>query len=211
MATKFIPAGRTSMVKTGGLSLQVQTEYATNPSPRVTTTILQEGQVLHKVQRNLEKPISSIEEQSKMEMTIVRQHADILSILRDGKATRALKLKLAEKDEEKNNGSVETLREIPGVRNVYRLDNDGNFVGARTSEQFQESFGPIFQNMHQLLSIFLPDPEKDGKREKGVHEIEEDRLYLVSVGDECYFVVIEPKAGVSDYGDKIRQVVMAGV
>ena len=126
------------MVKTGGLSLQVQTEYAANPSPRVTTTILQEGQVLHKVQRNLEKPISSIEEQSKMEMTIVRQHADILSILRDGKATRALKLKLAEKDAKRNHGSVETLREIPGVRNVYRLDSDGNFVGARTSEQFQE-------------------------------------------------------------------------
>lgn len=199
------------MVKTGGLSLQVQTEYAGNPSPRITTTILQEGQVLHKVQRNLDKPISSLEEQNKAEKTIVTQHADILSILRDGKATRALKLKLAEKDEEKSLGSVTTLRKIPGVRNVYRLDSDGNFVGARTSEQFQESFGPIFQNMRQLLSIFLPDPERDGIQEKGVHEIQEDRLYLVSVSGERYFVVIEPEAGISDYGDKIRQVVMAGV
>jgi len=210
MADTFIPAGRTSMVKTGGLSLQVQTEYAPNPSPRITTTILQNGQVLHKVQRDLENPIASIEDQNKAAMTIVKQHADIMSILKAGKATHALKLKLSEQEGEKPADSLETLRSLPGVRGVYKLDADGNLVDSGTSEQFKESFAPLFKNMRELLNVFLPPLGENGKREKGVHEVEANRLYLISEGDACYFVVIQPVPESIDYGEKIRQVILAG-
>ena len=61
---QFIPAGRTSLVNKDGSSIQIQTEYAFRPYPRVTTTILDNGRVLHKVERKLNKGIDSIEEQS---------------------------------------------------------------------------------------------------------------------------------------------------
>ena len=72
---QYIPAGRTSLVRRGGAPIQVQTEYAFRPYPRVTTTILDNGKVLHKVERKLEKGIDSLEEQSHME-EVIRGHLD---------------------------------------------------------------------------------------------------------------------------------------
>ena len=66
MVERYIPAGRTSLVKTGSGSLQLQTEYAYHPYPRITTAIQSSGQVLHKVEKRLAKEIGSIEEQQRM-------------------------------------------------------------------------------------------------------------------------------------------------
>jgi len=95
MVTTYIPAGRTSLVKKGGLSLQIQTEYARIPAPRITTTILKNGQVLHKVQRELEYQITSLEEQASTEEIIKRQHMAVVTQL---KKHESLELKESKKD-----------------------------------------------------------------------------------------------------------------
>src|SRR3990172_3768301 len=82
-ANQYIPAGRISMVDKGGVALHVQTEYAYRPYPRVTTTILDRGRVLHKVEKKLPKGIDSPEEQSQMEEVIKHQHSEILAIIKD--------------------------------------------------------------------------------------------------------------------------------
>lgn len=82
MAT-YIPAGRTSLVKRGGKDLQVQTEYAYRPYPRITTTILNGGQVLHKLEKKLERPIESIEEQNLAEAVIKKQHSEVVALISD--------------------------------------------------------------------------------------------------------------------------------
>ena len=83
MATAdLIPTGRTSLVKRGEVSLQVQTEYAHRPLPRITTTVQQDGRVLQKIERSLDNPIASIEEKNLMEDTIRKQHLEILTIIR---------------------------------------------------------------------------------------------------------------------------------
>ena len=63
--SEFIPVGRTSLVRKRGLNLQVQTEYASRPSPRITTTILSDGQVLHKVERTLKTCVSSLKRRTR--------------------------------------------------------------------------------------------------------------------------------------------------
>ena len=301
MATNnYIPTGRTSLVKRGELKLQLQTEYASRPAPRITTTISRDGRVLHKIERELAKTIESFEEQQHIERVIRRQHDDISEIIRNpefdiklGKdpdpeqnrrnveAQQAVKamhesdgqdvlleadgLQLigiapepapsapapyptfagrknaipedeiatpedlerameAEQQEEvaalEASESPEDGEEIDpaiyayerllvarGVTNVYRVDNQGNFVGHKEDKHFRKKFGAIFKNLHEMMSLFSQLPGHLAERERGVCEIQTDRLYFASVGTECYFVVVERTDGDTNFEKVIRRAI----
>ncbi len=83
----FIPVGRTSLAKRGNTTLQVQTEYAARPNPRIATTITENGRVVHKVERPLEKAVASAEEQRTTEAQMRQQHATIVSTIEGRKET----------------------------------------------------------------------------------------------------------------------------
>ncbi len=205
--SSFIPAGRTSLVQKGDLALQVQTEYAMRPTPRITTTILKQGQVLHKIERALERPIESFDEQRSIEIGMKRQHIEVVNILQSASIDAALKLTnqftLPPKEADIPDEAA-CLAAIPGVRKVYHLDNEGNFHAPDVSEQFKKQFSFVFKNLRDVLSIFAELPGNDGARERGVYEIEQDRLYFVSLGKSCYFLLITPDQGISNYEAAIK-------
>ncbi len=207
--SSFIPAGRTSLVRKGNLALQVQTEYAVRPNPRITTTILKDGQVLHKIERVLDREIESFEEQRSIEFGMKRQHIEVVDILQSASPEAALNLTSNFTPDGKNDkpqSVEERLNNIPGVRKIYHLDYDGNFKGADTTDQFKKQFSFVFKNLREVLSIFAELPGSD-RHEQGVYEVEQDRLYFVSLGTECYFVLVSPVHSVSDYEAAIREVI----
>ena len=208
----FIPTGRTSLVKKGDLALQVQTEYAFRPYPRVTTTILNDGQVLHKVEKKLEQPITSLDEQTRVEGFIKNQHGVVLNTIQEEAGTRppAREPEPSSTDEpvvdESNLSEYERLARIPGVQKVFHLDAEGNFIGVNGSHQFQRSFGSIFKNLKDVMDIFVQLPPGD-TREKGVYEVERDGLYFVSTGADCYFLAIRRTDGETVYEKAIKAVI----
>lgn len=206
MPSTYIPAGRTSKIVKGGLTLQVQTEYAGRPTPQVTTTIINEGKVVHKIRRDLDKTISSVEEQNRMEITIKRQHAEVLDILQSEFYNPVSFGKKVLKHE-KNMPLRDRLASIPGIKKIFTVDNEGNFISEKASKQFNETFAMIFKNIQELMKIFSRQPGVGKTREKGVYEIERDRLYFVSVGSECYFMVVKRQSGEIDYEQAIKAAV----
>lgn len=225
--SNYIPSGRTSLVKKDDLSLQVQTEYAFRPVPRITTTISREGQVIHKVERALEQPITSIEEQDMAENTIRRQHAEIVNIIKRGSVipqerpvpadeptilqeAATMPDQTAEhepKDELPTTSTFDRLMAIPGTQRIYRLDNEGNFVNDRGSSEFKKAFAMIFKNLRELMRLFDRMPGVGITRQKGVYEVEQDRLYFVSVGLECYFIVVYRVDNETNYERAIKAVI----
>lgn len=207
----YMPTGRTSTVKKGATLLQVQTEYATRPSPRITTTILDNGRVLHKIERSLEQPVRSQDEQQRAETTLLRQHAEVIAIIQGDHATVPLQPKVIEIVEEKILGSIkgdlsERLSRIPGVQTVFRLENDGTFAGENTSEEFKRLFAPVLKNLRELMELFERLPGVGITRQQGVYEVERDRLYFVSAGDECFFVVVRRVNVTTQYEQEIRAI-----
>ncbi len=83
----LIPAGKTSLVRKGTVALQVQTEYASRPYPRITTTILNQGQVLHKVEQKLEHAIANMEERTRMEQVIKQQHGEVEQLIKNSSSS----------------------------------------------------------------------------------------------------------------------------
>ena len=221
-AQTFIPVGRTSLVRRGKLALQIQTEYASRPAPRITTTISTNGQVLHKVQRPLEKLIDSFEEQRSTERTMLHQHEEVIEILKRDNAiapSPSIDIELAVMEEPPEpveeefepepvyHTVIERLEHLHGVERIYGLDNEGRFTEGKIGREFKKSFSAVFKNLNELMHLFCRLPGVDGHREIGVYEVEWDRLFFVSAGDACYFVLVKPSAGQIDYEQMIRTAV----
>ncbi len=81
--TNYVPAGKTSIIKRSDITYQLQTEYAYRPYPRITTTILNEGQVIKKIERKLDNPVESIEEQNRVQDIIQIQHNEVFKLIRE--------------------------------------------------------------------------------------------------------------------------------
>lgn len=189
------------MVKKGELQLQVQTEYAQRPAPRITTTILNSGQVVNKIERALEHEIGSLDEQARVEVALKRQHLEVIGILQEQAAEEP---KSARAVEGASDESAERLLTIPGIQKVYALDTEGNFFSDSGSKEFEKAFAPIFQSVRELMNVFSSLPGSDGSRESGVYEVERDRLYFASVGDECYFIIVRRVNVTTNYEHEIK-------
>ncbi|MEW6050060.1 MAG: hypothetical protein AB1644_03240 [Candidatus Zixiibacteriota bacterium] len=201
-----IPVGRTSLVKKGAVSLQVQTEYASRPNPRITTCILNSGQILHKIERTLERPVVTIEEQLHVEGTIKRQHAEVLAILQGD--TYTLPSTGGEITSSRPGLPPMTaearLAAIAGVQRVIRLENDGTFADSSLSEEFKQQFSAVFRGLRDIMELFGRIPGVGTSRQRGVYEVERDRLYFASAGTECYFVLVRRVDVTTHYEQMIR-------
>ena len=201
----FIPVGRTSLVKRGTTSLQVQTEYASRPYPRVTTTVLNSGQVIQKVERKLEHAVETLEEQSRIEAAIQQQHGEVLALI-EKEVPVEKRGSVAHKPSKSVPYSMyDRLNSVVGLQRLYRLGVDGAFVSNSASEQFRKIFAPVFKDLQQVVDIFPLIPGEKGVRQKGVCEIEHDRLYFVSTGSESYFVAVQPTDAKINYETTLKQ------
>jgi hypothetical protein len=183
----FIPAGRTSRIVKGSKELQIQTEYACRPSPRLTTSVISKGQVVHKIQQDLVEPIGNFEEKAKVETLLRKQHLEVLEIVRKKDFSEGASER---KEPDKQSDTItltEKLAKIEGVDKVYRLDNQGNFDSPLITEEFRSRFSYIFRTLGDIIKIF--GSLSGGIREHGVVEIEPNRLYLFSNGYEYYFLL----------------------
>jgi hypothetical protein len=195
------------MVKKGELQLQVQTEYAQRPAPRITTTILNAGQVVNKIERALEHEISSLDEQARVEVVLKRQHLEVIGILQEQEIAGQGG---GHEIEGAAGESAERLLTIPGVQKVYALDTEGNFFSDSGSREFEQAFAPIFRSVRDLMNVFSSLPGAEGERETGVYEVERDRLYFASVGDECYFIIVRRVNVTTNYEHEIKAALNIG-
>lgn len=215
---EYIPTGRTSLLKDGPQPIQVQTEYAEHPYPRITTTVSNQGQVIHKVEMKLKRALASDEEARRAEVVLARQHGEVETIIRQQTRNAAERLDDMQSSQpidlqENTNPPQSTkpdsseaatsppaqeeiptmmdrLRAIDEVRHIYHLDNNGEFFSENARAQFRSNFKKVYRNLSDLLDVF-PELEGGFRREQGVVEIERDRLYFLSTGEECFFVTVE--------------------
>ncbi len=207
-ADAFIPVGRTSLARKGSTPLQVQTEYAARPYPRITTTVLNSGQVVHKVERRLERAVTTMEERGKAEAVMQQQHSEIVALIEDRSGDAGPSDAAIVSDRPAGAGVLDKLSALPRFRRCYRLNVDGVFIGATTARAFKKAFRRVNKSLHEIIELFPFLPGGMGLRQTGVCEIIRDRLYFVSTGVECLFVEVEPGDGGFDYEAGLREVLI---
>jgi hypothetical protein len=201
----YIPAGRTSRIFQGDIEIQIQTEFASRPSPRITTSIFSKGQVMHKVEQELKGQMTSFEDKIRIEDKLRKQHFEVLKTLKDEKKLQSFLSTTAIKEGGGNSVS-RRIKDINGVERVFYINNEGEFSSDQISKEFKKKYSVISKSMLEILNIFglLPN----GEREKGVYEVESDRLYLASCGQECYFILTSPSTADVSFESEIRQAIL---
>jgi len=203
MASQYIPAGRTSVVKKGKAEFQLQTEYAGIPHPRVTTTIFADGRVLHKVEKQIAKVIESIDEMHQIEEIINAQHMDVSRTIRE-QGLPTMPDSIAGEVQKKTR--LEQMRGLPEVERVFLVSSEGKLVGDRqVTQEFKKMFKHVLRELPELINVFeeLPDGEA---REEGIYEIERGRIMLASTGVEFYLILTAPRTPYQPFADKLKNI-----
>jgi hypothetical protein len=73
----FIPNGRLSAVEYGDEKVQIQTEFASYPRPRVTTSVVLAGRLVHKEEQAWEAETETSDGQRNLESALQRQHLEV--------------------------------------------------------------------------------------------------------------------------------------
>ncbi len=202
MAGPFIPSGRTSTVTKGNEVYQLQTEYARQPHPRVTTSVSVQGRVLHKIERALEAEVDSIERMHEVEDVIKAQHLEVSRIVReteapDGRAAAPIEGKIRS----------EEVRRLAEVERVYLVTADGDLIGDRqTTAQFKKLFKHLLKELPEMLNVFSALPGPGHRREGGIYEVEAGRIYLASTGAEFYLILVYPGTVFAHIEGKLKRI-----
>jgi hypothetical protein len=202
--SSYIPSGQTSLVKKGKVALQVQTEYSPRPYPRIKTTIFNAGRVVHKIEKKLDRSIESVEEHNRVEGVMKHQHREVVSIIQETSSLSAMQfgpvLPVGELSTE------DRLAALPGVDRVFHLDRYGKFLGQNNCDLFRKAFAAVYKGLPVIMDVFTRLPGSSFRREKGVYEVERNRLYFTSAGEEFYFVLIRRAAPGVDYEKSLKEV-----
>ncbi len=209
------------MVKKNDVPIQIQTEYAVRPAPRISTTILNNGQVLHKIEKKLNEPIRSVEEQNRIENIINRQHAEIVSTIQNStenfsgniqppqpSQVETPQIEQPSKIETSDNPKLsilERIEKINGVQKIYNLDHQGNFIGFNDSNDFRGDFAKVFKSLKDVMDVFTLLPNSN-HREKGVFEVIRDRLYFISLSEECLFISVRRVDGTTVFEKAFQEI-----
>ncbi len=203
----YIPTGRTSRILRGSTELQIQTEYASRPNPRLTTSVFSGGKVVHKIEQELGLPISSQEDMLKAEGLLRKQHSQVIEVIdsEDFETYLSKHSNVRHESEQTASTIFDRLNSLVEVEKVFRIDNGGEFESESISGEFRKRFSAIFKNLRELIEIFQRLP--GGKREGGIYAIEQGRLYLLSTGYECYFILTNSNLDSIELEKKIQSVI----
>jgi len=201
----FIPPGRLSGYKHAGKTIQVQTEYAPRPRPRVTTSVVLDGRIVHKLDRPWEDGVDTDELQKALESSLAEQHRQAMEMVK----TRATEYVGTAKTTEDTSGygqgsfrdsMVEVLGSLPSVIGVYEIDQAGKIIYTHNYRDIYAEWDREFEMLAQLAEEF-PNIIRVGKFCYGNCWFPAENVIVISIQNRTFGIMTEPSGSI----DEIRQ------
>jgi hypothetical protein len=157
----FIPNGRLSAVEYEGEKVQIQTEFATMPMPRVTTSVVLGGRVLHKEDRLWEAETESPEGQQELEMALKRQHIEVhekvetqkISLAPAAQAANA-RVKMPDVLKADTAPARHPAGHTPGVLRLFIVSKSGDLLAADDSGVPGPGSQGLFTHTAEFIDFF---------------------------------------------------------
>ncbi len=195
------PAGRTSSVTWEGKIFQVQTEFVTRPNPKVVSSIILDGKLIHKVEKPWKDEIKA-EDQKEIEQFLKKEHE---------KVARALKKNpydFLSGGKEDFQSQVQRLSELKEIDNPFILMYDGSLLFPdKKDEVFLDKFSKTIAQALRLASA-LTDSSKLGEVRAGILECPPDRVVWVYYNDRVWAAFLKKGSPVDETLQKMGNLVM---
>jgi len=198
----FIPPGRLSGYKHEGKTIQVQTEYAPRPRPRITTSVVLDGRIVHKLDRPWEDGVETGELQKALESTLAEQHRQAMEIVKTKAAEFAGAPKATEAPPGYTQGSfrdsmVEVLGSLPSVIGVYEIDQGGKIIFSHNFRNIYAEWDREFEMLAQLAREF-PNIIRAGNFRYGNCWFPAENVIVIDIQTRTFGIMTEPSSSIDD-------------
>ncbi len=198
---EFIPLGRLSSHDHAGKTIQIQTEFATRPQPRVTTSVVLDGRIVHKADSPWEQGIESEEDRKNLEKFLSDQHHKVRDMVRAqaeeivGKTAQTTESPEFP-DSSFRDSMVEVLGSLPSVTGVYEFDEQGKTI---FSHNYQEIFAEWDREFKMLTRLVdkLPDIIRVGEFRHGCCWFQSENVIILNIQGRRFGIMTDP-SGSSD-------------
>ena len=185
------PAGRTSSVNFEGKIFQVQTEFVTRPNPKVVSSIILDGKLIHKVEKIWKGKLNE-ENQEKLEQFLKKEHESV---------TRALKknpFDFLSGEEGEFKDQIEKLSLLKEIENPFILRYNGSILYPEKKEdEFLKGLSKI---LAQALRIgqALTDSSKIGEIKSGVLDFPSHKIIWVYYNEKLWAAFLKKGSPIDD-------------
>lgn len=203
----FLPAGRLSAIEYGSEKIQIQTEFARHPQPRVATSVTVGGRVLHKIQKDWRERLDSPERQREAEALIASQHREVTALV-EQHAQTLLQHVPQEEEPSQYQILVGKARRVSGVREAYFFGSDNVVTASGRAEADIQALGSLVAGTTDLL-LMVSELGRFGDTEDCVLHLGEEALLLVPCGDGYLAALVEVKIKKKEVLEQLHQLVEA--
>jgi hypothetical protein len=184
-----LPAGMTSAVTADGNKYILQTEFLESPEFRIVTTVVFQGQVVHKVEKLFAGALESADSFAMAEKTIKTQHFSVARIF----ATRPRDINLSASDIQVS--PMDKLRVINGVMEVIEVNSEllsGESVSPAKSIPALEHLGLV-----RNLVAAVAQNSRLGRLKRAVGGIENSKFLLTGFCGKTYLLGLKNDVDIS--------------
>ncbi|MFH0931095.1 MAG: hypothetical protein V1890_04065 [Candidatus Zixiibacteriota bacterium] len=184
------PAGRTSSVNFEGKIFQVQTEFVTRPNPKVVSSIILDGKLIHKVEKIWKGKLNE-ENQEKLEQFLKKEHESV---------TRALKKNPFDflSGEEGFQNQIEKLSLLKEIENPFILRYNGSILYPEKKEdEFLKGLSKILARALRLGQA-LTDFSEIGEIRSGVLEYPPHKIIWVYYNEKLWGAFLKKGSPIDD-------------
>jgi hypothetical protein len=200
--SKFQPPGRLSKVSGQDYMIQIQTEFAWTPHPRITTCVMLDGVILHKIQKDWEGNLDTDEDRKVVSRIINKQHDEV-----DGIVNSNQDFILNYIDANKKDTDFSTIIEIEGVRKAFLLTPDGLMTPFR-EEEIEIEKVQLFERLFELVE-FLDKMTRWGGMQESYLVLDEDKIMIFKYKDNFLIITIDDTASPKETAKKVVELLKA--
>jgi hypothetical protein len=154
----FIPNGRLSAVTWNGEKVQIQTEFAPNPRPRVTTCVVLGGRVVHKEEQPWDSETGTPVGQRELEAFLQKQHFAVHTRVERNEIELGPIIPLAARDDIKMPTGPTPPRHpagaAPGVLRAFIVSKSGDVIAVDESKTPRPTHAGFFQAAAEFIDFW---------------------------------------------------------
>jgi len=200
--SKYQPPGRLSKVSGQDYIIQIQTEFAWTPHPRITTSVVLDGVVIHKIQKEWESGLETDEDRQIANNYINRQHAEVEKIVGSNQD-----FILNYGQQNKKEVDFSDVINIDGVQSAFLLTPDGLMTPFR-DEDIEIERVQLFERLFEVVE-FLDLTTKWGGMEEAYLVLDEDRIMIFRYMKNYLIISLLDEASPGETAKKVVQFLKA--
>lgn len=196
--TGHIPQGKLGAHKLGDKLFQVQTEFAPRPHPRVTSSVILDGRIVHKMDKEWSGGTESDAARDALDKLIADQHKATLEMVR----ARAVEFIEGQSPISPSNGYPaptirdtieEVVRSVPYTIGLYEFDADGGVVYRSAFRDMVADWDREFAAVSSLV-YGLPQIIRVGDFRYGLINFGAENLIAARIRGRSFGILTDPTA-----------------